>query len=263
VKGNRIKGRTWLFLCAALLIIVHVLFKIPAPFPWLEHVWDAGDLIAFVGTIVLGYVAYWQTGNANETNDRLLKIEEARYKLDLRPFVMVSDYSAYIKNNFDIITNPDKTYIMVSNPDNDHDEVLCVEFSLLNTTNSYVSAKYSDAIFSDSDRKWAHCLPNQKDDIVRLQPSESKPLVLYAPPAEFTKLIGEKIKLRFILENRISERYAEYFYINIIALNGNIHGYSPTGIWYISMFVQEYSISRFEKDKEGKQVEIQEESTHG
>lgn len=261
MKHKRIRGRTWLFLCAGLLIITHVIFKIPAPFSWLEHVWGAGDLLTFVGTIVLGYVAYWQTNTANETSDRLLRIDEARYKLELRPFIMVADYSAYIKNNYSIITNPDKVYIMVDKPENDNDDVLCIEFTLLNTTNSYITAKYSSAEFSKA-KKWAHGLPNQKDDILRLLPNESKKLVLYAPPTEFQHLIAEKVKLRFILENRLGERYAEYFHIIIAALNGNVFGSSPTGKWHISMFIQEYSVKKFRVNEYGKQVEVQEESTH-
>lgn len=263
MNNRKIKGRTWLLTGISLLIIVHVLFSIPAPFPWLEHVWEAGDLITFIGTITLGYVAYWQTYKASKTEDRMLKIEETRYKLELRPFIMVVDYSAYIKNNLDIVRNPDKTYVMVEKPAKDTDDVLCIEFSLLNTTNSYVSARYSSANIVGSDKIWEHGVPNQKDDIIRLQPDENKPLVLVAPPNQFQNLISKTIKLRFILENRFSDRYAEYFHIIITALNGNLHGYSPQGNWYISMFIQEYSISRFDNDKNGALIEIQEDIHNG
>jgi hypothetical protein len=252
------------------LIATHVLYRIPAPCYWLETDWEAGDLLTFVGTIVLGYVAYWQNklaneqaDKANETSDRLLRIGEDRYKLELRPFIMVDDYSAYIKNNCEILSNPDKTYIMVEKPAHDDDNVLCIEFSLMNTTNSYVSAKYASAEFLDIDNTWGHTGANQKDDIVRLNPGESKPYVLFAPPDELVKLISHKIKLRFILENRISERYAEYFHIIITSLTGNVYGCSPTGKWHISMFIQEYSINGFKKDKDGNSVEIQEDSHNG
>jgi len=249
------KYRIWLLVFTTLLLITHILFKTPAPFPWLEHVWDAGDFLSFIGTMVLGYVAFTQANDANKINNRLLKIEETQYKLELLPFIMVSDYSAYIRNTSNIINNPDKTYIMVGKPDNDNDDVLCLEFSLLNTTNSYVTVKYSNAELSGSLINWVHSVINQKDDIIRLQPGVNKPLVLYAPPTEFKKLISEKITLRFILENRFGERYAEYFNIIILALRE-----IQQNNWYISMLVHEYSIKRFGNDKSGKEIEVQEDS---
>ncbi|MCL1806782.1 MAG: hypothetical protein FWG31_03665 [Oscillospiraceae bacterium] len=262
MKNKNVRGRTWLLLGVALLVIVHVLFKISTPFSLLEPAWGAGDLITFVGTITLGYVAYWQTYKANETEDRLLKIEENRYKLELRPFVVVANYFAYAKTQLDIIDNPDKTYVMVGKPEKDTDDVLCIELSLLNTTASYVSAKYENAEIIGSDDTWSHSLPNQKDEIIRLQSGETKPLVLYAPPKQFEDLKSEKIKLRFILENRFCDRYAEYFHIIIAALDGNLHGYSPKGNWYISMFIQEYSIYKFEY-KNGEITEEQEDAHNG
>ncbi len=259
MKVNRIKGRTWLFLCTALLITVHILFTISAPFPWLEHVWGAGDLITFVGTIVLGYVAYWQTNNANETSDRLLKIEEVRYKLELRPFFMVSDYKAYVKKEWDIITNPDKIYISIAGKDKETEHVLCFEMEIINTTSSFITARFASAT-TENQVKWGNGMANQKGDVVLMQPSGTGKVVFYASPSFFEKNFrGSRIQMKFILENRLAKRYAEYFTLIPHALSCDTVGCSRDGEWFIGMVIQEYSISRFDKDENGNLIEIQEE----
>lgn len=257
--NDRIKGRTWLFLCFALLLITHVLFRIPAPFPWLEHVWEAGDFITFVGTIVLGYVAYWQTNTANETSDRLLLIEETRYKLELRPFIMITDYKAYAKKESDIILNPDMTYISVAGKDEGIDDMLCIEMELTNTTDSFITARFSSAI-TENKVRWGHGLTNQKDDIVAIQPSGTGKVAFYASPSFFENdFRGSRIQMKFILENRLAKRYAECFTIIPTALSCDTIGCSRDGKWFVSMFIQEYSISKFDKDESGNIVEIEEE----
>lgn len=259
MKNIGVKGSTWLILSGSHLIIVHVLFMIPAPFFWLEHVWEAGDLLTFVGTIVLGFVAYWQTNKANETEDRLLRIEENRYKLELRPFFMITDYKAYAKKKIDIIMNPDKTYIDVAPTDDESEDILCFELSLTNTTSSFITAK-CDSIISDKKGRWGHGLANQKDDIVSIQPNETSAIVFCAPPSFFKKdFRGEKIQLKFILENRLAKRYAEYLAILPNALSCDTVGCSPDGKWFIGMFIGDYSINRFDKDKNGNIIEIPEE----
>lgn len=69
------------------LLITHVLFKIHSNCYWIEAEWEAGDLLgyfgdvlSFVGTVVLGYIAIAQAERANELNNELLIIEENRIK---------------------------------------------------------------------------------------------------------------------------------------------------------------------------------------
>ena len=68
---------------------------------------------------MLGYVACWQTKRANEQSDyaneisnRLLSIEESRDKLELSPFIMVTDFKAYAKIKCELINDPDQLYIL-------------------------------------------------------------------------------------------------------------------------------------------------------
>lgn len=65
-------GTKWLIICVVFLVVIQVLFSIPAPVYILDATWEAGDLITFAGTIVLGFVAWQQ-------NDRLLRVEEDTY----------------------------------------------------------------------------------------------------------------------------------------------------------------------------------------
>jgi hypothetical protein len=67
------------------LALVQVIFKFPAPCKGLEAVWDAGDVIgycgdvlSFLGTIVLGYIAIVQSDNANKLSKDLLELEWKR-----------------------------------------------------------------------------------------------------------------------------------------------------------------------------------------
>jgi hypothetical protein len=92
------KGYALIIICIFFLLVVHVLFRIPAPFLWLEAVWEAGDLIAFVGTITLGFVAYWQTRNANELSERLAKLEESNFITAKAAVVVPTDIKFEYKN---------------------------------------------------------------------------------------------------------------------------------------------------------------------
>ena len=249
MKNKQLNGRTWLILCAALLIITHVLFKTPAPIRWLESVWGAGDLITFVGTIVLGYVAYRQTNKANETSDRLLSIEEMRYKLELRPFFMITDYKAYAKKKIDLIKNPDKVYISIAGEDVEND-VLCIELALTNTTNSFMTVKYDSAYSVDYEKpiKWQHCMINQKSGIIPIQPGETEGIVLFAPPTFFdNNFTWNRLCLQFTTENRLAQRYAEYVTIYPTSLSNKTVGCSPDDKWFLSMSVEKYSIKRLER----------------
>ena len=257
MRDKRLKGHTWLFLCALLLIIVHTLFRTPAPYPWLEHVWGAGDFITFVGTMVLGYVAYWQTNNANETNDRLLKLEEARYKLELRPFIMVTDFKAYAKIESELLINPDRLYIQVAPNADLRQHVLCIDMALTNTTNSFITAEYSGAKSEDG-AEWRNSVGNQGNLKIAINGGNTGNVVFYAPSDFFKGMCGQHIRFRFILENRLSKAYAQEFDMIVTALSGTSVGCSPTGKWFLSMRIQNHSIARFETTN-GEIIEIPEE----
>lgn len=76
------------------IIAIHILFKWHSHCYWIEAEWEAGeilgyfgDVLSFMGTVVLGCVAISQTETSNKLSAELLKIERSRQKpcLDMCP----------------------------------------------------------------------------------------------------------------------------------------------------------------------------------
>ena len=81
------------------LIIANALFKWYSGFSFLSAEWSAGDLIvyiagfeAFIGTVILGFVAAWQTARANNTNDKLFTLTEENERKSVLPFLSFTPY---------------------------------------------------------------------------------------------------------------------------------------------------------------------------
>lgn len=66
----------WLIWSALFALLIHCLFKIPAPIPFLEHVWSAGDILAYISTILLAWVAYWQNQRYKNEADKHQREQE-------------------------------------------------------------------------------------------------------------------------------------------------------------------------------------------
>lgn len=69
------------------ILVIHFLFKVSTNCYWMETEWEAGDILgyfgdvlSFVGTVVLGYIAIAQTEKTNQMNKELLEIEKSRIK---------------------------------------------------------------------------------------------------------------------------------------------------------------------------------------
>lgn len=237
----------WIIASIAFLIVVQILFSIPAPYKWLDATWAAGDLISLVGTIILGYVAASQTHRANKISERLMDIENSRYMLEIRPFMMVTNWKAYDINVEKLLLYPDKLYIQIG-PHSDGQPALGIGLQLQNTTDSYMSAEYSGG---HSDKiTWSRAVVNQPNRKLRLLAGDSREIVFYANPEYMKSLMGDFITVEFILENRFAERYQESFRLNIMALSNEcIH---KEGEWYCDSTVQDFKIGKFTKDSTGK-----------
>ena len=104
LKNQLTKLWFWVVVTAIFLIIVQVLFRIEAPCKWLDAVWEAGDLISLVGTLVLGYVAVLQTQRANDmaddantTSRKLIELQKAEYT----PVVTIKEFAGITKHTLD------------------------------------------------------------------------------------------------------------------------------------------------------------------
>ena len=78
VRKITIKWWFWIIATVLFLTVVQILFRIEAPCEWLDAVWEAGDLISLVGTLVLGYVAMLQTKRANDMADDANKTDNSQ-----------------------------------------------------------------------------------------------------------------------------------------------------------------------------------------
>lgn len=56
--------------CAIFLIVIQGLFCIPAPTRFLRANWGAGDVLTFVGTALLGWLAIWQNEELKLSNEK-------------------------------------------------------------------------------------------------------------------------------------------------------------------------------------------------
>lgn len=92
----------WIILVILFLLITQILFTIPAPCRWLKAVWEAGDLLSFIGTITLGFISIKQTQlaslsakEANLTSRKLIDLQTTEYvpSMSITDFVGISKYS--------------------------------------------------------------------------------------------------------------------------------------------------------------------------
>ncbi len=236
----------WFICCVIFLLTIQCLFSIKAPCEFLEASWSAGDFITFVGTMVLGYVAVKQTQKANEMSKKLMDIENNRYKLEIRPFVMVTDYAAHELNNWRILQEPDKLYVQIGECNKEIS--LGIGLTLQNTTASYITAEFyhgeTEGII------WLNSVGNQPNRKLRLAAGEKSEIVFYASSEYIKGLKGKTTTVEFILENRFAERYKESFQMIVATLSDEcIH---KEGQRYIDCEIQNFETDKFKRSENGE-----------
>ena len=90
------KWYVWSILTIMFLLVVQVLFSIPAPNKWLVAVWEAGDLIGFIGTIVLGFIAVKQTAEANKTAELATSTSNKLIELQQKEYIPVISVTGFV-----------------------------------------------------------------------------------------------------------------------------------------------------------------------
>lgn len=66
-------------ICVLLIVIpffIHLLFKIEVNSYFFEAEWTAGELLGYIGTVILGGITVHLSQKANDINDRLLHLEK-------------------------------------------------------------------------------------------------------------------------------------------------------------------------------------------
>ncbi len=275
--GKIKKLKWWIIGCIVFLVAVQILYTIPAPCEWLEAKYEAGDLISFVGTIVLGIVAIVQTKEANEqaetankqakvANDmsnRLMELEENRYKLETRPFVMLKDWNGSFENYYNIINCHEKLYIQSTKFElKNGATAFCVSLDLLNTTQAYVSVQVNNLEYVDGNKSVFDGLSyaNTVNISLRLNPGESGSIVFWGDTQILKDALSHgKIRFSFILENRFGERYQESFDAVIVIMAPLREEDEP----FVVFSASNYRIGKFVKGPEGKPTLEWEDTNNG
>lgn len=244
------------------MLIVHVLFRWDCGNPFFIPKWSAGDalsyvgtILSFIGTIALGILALRASNKANELSKKVIENEQDRYRLEMRPFVLVSDWKAFEIDNKDLFVEPKEKYIQIGLYKGGTALGLALEFT--NTTESCITVQYERGTTRNSELCWSNSAVNQENLKMSLAPGDKDRFIFYAPPEFMEKQISQRVTVELTLENRFSKRYKETFVIIITSLSDKV-SHTP-GKWHCHLFAQEYTIGRLEKDADGNPICIDEE----
>ena len=81
----------WLLWSALFALGIHCLFKIPAPLPFFEHVWGAGDILSYISAILLAWIAYWQNQRYKDEADKHQQEQEAMLEDTNKKFLLLQE----------------------------------------------------------------------------------------------------------------------------------------------------------------------------
>ena len=221
----------------------------------IEQVGSADAWIGFAGagmggviTMLVLYFTLQPSIKANELSEKLMNMEEARYKLEMRPFAFVSNWEAFDITPDELVDNPTEKYIQVG--EYKQGNALGIALELTNTTQSCIGVSYSCGKSQDSTNKWGNAAVNQENLKMTLSPGEKDRFVFYASPEFMTKQTHDRITVELLLENRFAERYKETFELIITSLSNKVS--RTQGKWHCHLFAQNYAIWRFKRNKAGE-----------
>lgn len=144
IRNMTLKWWFWIIVTTIFLTVVQILFRIEAPCKWLDAVWEAGDLISLVGTLVLGYVAMLQTKRANDmaedankTSRKLIELQEAEYT----PIITIKGFAGVTKHSINTSSTNAQSEMFVH-------EMRCVDGEVL--VGYSISLMESDCVLSNN-----------------------------------------------------------------------------------------------------------------
>ena len=221
----------------------------------IEQVGSADAWIGFAGagmsgviTMLVLYFTLKPSIKANELSEKLMEMEEDRYKLEMRPFAFVSNWTAFEIPQKELIDDPNEKYIQIG--EYQKGNALGIALELTNTTQSCIAVSYSCGQSQNGSNKWGYAAVNQENLKMTLPSGEKDRFVFYASPEFMTKQLHDRITVELSLENRFAERYKETFELIITSLANNVS--STPGKWHCHLFVQNYTIWRSKIKESGK-----------
>ena len=224
-----------LFLLVVQPFFVHLFLKIPAPSPFFERDWNAGDLItyiagfeAFIGTVFLGIVAVRQNDKANRINKSMVDNEEKHRVFERQPSVMLGEWEFVYINDPKTIDNypnlfqyTDAYRVFLGVKDLSQAKLTILSLPLLNTSNNFIEVEFFSINLidlTDKNRRLS-VLPwmsSQNAGRLHIMPLKSIQIsiLLDFSVFEFVSDIKGRIVLRLI--NRIGEQYQEEIEFRVI-----------------------------------------------
>ncbi len=200
-----------------------------------------GSLLAFIGTICLGGLAFWQNIKANDINEKLLKLEIDRESLLNTPFISHIGTKPKVFYKYSHITSDSLRDITIFSfakpflqPGDDNFKSVNFEMSFKNTTSHSVnveinSAEYNSKIYQPNDTKILSLNPQENGVInlfFELNDLRSIPKLDMSLFIDLTNYRNEVYPRKYrILSTNISVKpddYGEYL------INGNIRAIDIT-----------------------------------
>lgn len=185
-----------------------------------KTVWNGADVLSFygaaigaVGTVVLGVISWNQ-------NNRLLRLEEDNYTLEIRPFVMLTNITAKFENAF---VSLEKVNISLSSGPNDTKLFL----ELTNTTNSLITVEYINVKYKNGEKNSKLSKSYIGSGTRKLVLSQNeRGTICFLGDFELFKEVFSKgiIEFEFLLENRFGKKYIETFETAITIMRQTVKG---------------------------------------
>ena len=132
---------------------------------------------------------------ANALSEKLEAIEENRYKLEMRPFVIVMGIRAYVLT-LDTIVKDKKLYVQIGKTDDLPSIGLALQ--LMNTTQSFVTVEYRGGAI-DQGNELMHSCANKSVSKIHLAPGEMDEIILCASSDFMSELNKKWLSLQFVL----------------------------------------------------------------
>lgn len=184
--------------------------------------WSAADAVGFYvsllsagGAIFLGYVAIRQ-------NNRLMKLEEKKFKIDNQPFVTLTECRIFKADFSETINNQRIPHAEIS-PVLGKDQMWVLSFDFTNTGNGFTIVNYvgCDVVNNiGTERRKIESLGNGHYGTTRknltLQTNESGTYHLLCTKDKLESFKHVRLQFKFVLENKFNNRYVEEFVLILI-----------------------------------------------
>lgn len=248
-KAQKIIGSVIAVIIILIPIVINEAYKLGEGY---LVMWTAADLLefygavlGFLGTVVLGYVALLQ-------NSRLIKLEERRYLHDMQPFVTVTNWRARTTSSVDAVISVDSLRFHIEKGTIESQSVVDIVLYFTNTSNSFTMINYNGAKVYHNDEllgEWNISSTNTPNVKLVLSEQSCGEILFCCTKKYFLSLAGKRVELDLILENKLNERYKLLVDLIVTFVSFNNEP-------YLSMHPQNYRMSKFIKDSDGKTISV-------